>query len=131
MGDRANIYLEVPKSYGPEAERGGIYLYTHWKGHRWPEALRLALEFGRERWDDDIYLARIITTRVFADLTDTTGGGLSLVISDNSYPIIIADLVNQTVSFAEEGEEATPALRYGTRTFAEFVGQRAAHYPPK
>ena len=129
MGNRANIYMEMPRSYGRDPEHGGVYLYTHWDGDEWPEALRQALAFGRERWGDDQYLARIITTRVFADLTSTTGGGLSLVIGDNSYPIIVADLINQEVSFADEGEEADPTKRYARMSFADYVAQTIARYP--
>lgn len=129
MGDRANIYLELPTSYGPLAGVGGVYLYTHWAGARWPEALREALEFGRARWTDEIYLARIVTSRVFRDLVDSeTGGGLSLMIGDNGHPIIVADLINRTVSFAAEGDETFTTKRYGTQSFEEFVAQAPAGY---
>lgn len=46
MSDRANIYLEMP---GTDGESSGIYLYTHYSGYAWPEALREALTFGRGR----------------------------------------------------------------------------------
>lgn len=132
MGDRANIMLVMPKSYGPKAQNGGIYLYTHWSGFTFPEALRQALDFGRSRWNDDQYLARIITSRVFADLVDdTTGGGIGLTIGDNEpgRPVIVADLVNNTVSFADAGDEGYPSRRYGRMTFAEYVEQTEAHWP--
>lgn len=127
MGDRANIYLEMP---GKNDEPDGIYLYTHWSGYAWPERLREALIFGRGRWNDDQYLARIITSRVFADLAnDVTGGGVSLRLCDNGYPIIICDLLKQEVSFAEEGEERDPAHRRGHTSFEEYVEQDQADYP--
>lgn len=132
MGDRANIYLVMPKSYGPKAETGGIYLYTHWSGYRWPEALREALEFGKGRWNDDQYLARIITSRVFGDLVESeTGGGIGLTIGDNEHLITVANLVDNTVSFAEEGDETDPRKRFGTMTFAEYVAQEEADYPKR
>lgn len=128
MGDRANVYLEMS---GKDGQPDGIYLYTHWKGHAWPELLREALSFGRGRWNDDQYLARIITSRMFADLVDDeTGGGVSLRIADNEYPIIVCDLIHQRVSFAEEGSECDPEKRYGHMTFGGYVAQDRADYPP-
>jgi hypothetical protein len=132
MGDRANIMLVMPKSYGPKAENDGIYLYTHWAGYTFPEALRQALDFGRGRWNDDQYLARIITSQVFKMIhNDTTGGGIGLTIGDNEpgRPVIVVDLVNNAVSFAAEGDEGHPARRYGQMTFAEYVEQAEAHWP--
>lgn len=127
MGDRANIYLVVPAKGGGT---GGIYLYTHWSGCAWPERLREALEFGRDLWSDDQYLARIITSRVFSDCVDSkTGAGLSLVMGDNEHPIIICDLINHQVSFADEGEEANPDLRYGHLSFSDYVKQNKSNYP--
>jgi len=134
MGDRANIYLVTPKSYGPKAQVGGIYLYTHWSGYAFPEKLREALEFGKGRWDDDQYLARIITSRVFADLVDSeTGGGIGLTIGDNEIgrPVLVVDLINGTVSFAAEGDEGYPSRRYGQKTFAEYVAQDKAEWIKK
>lgn len=129
MGDRANIYIEMPTSYDSRTEPGGVYLYTHWMGSEWPEALRKALEFGRGRWSDESYLARIITSRVFADLVESeTGGGLSLILTDNEYSIIVVDLIGQTVSFADAGDEKFKTKRYGTRSFEEFVAQKVATY---
>jgi len=127
MGDRANIYLEMPT---PDGGRGGVYLYIHWSGESWPESLREALAFGRKRWNDDQYLARIITSRVFADLVDEeTGGGLSLRIGDNERPIIVVDLAGQTVSFAREGSETDPEQRQHSMSFEEFTAQPLASYP--
>ncbi len=127
MGDRANIYLEMP---GNDGAPSGVYLYTHYSGYEWPERLREALEFGRGRWDDDQYLARIITSRVFADLVDDeVGGGLSLRIGDNEYAIIVADLINRQVSFVDPGQERNPDKRYGHLSFNDYVKQERAEYP--
>lgn len=126
MGDRANIYLHMPAEAGG---KGGVYLYTHWAGYEWPEELRQALVFGRERWDDDQYLPRIITTRVFRDLVDsTTGGGLSVRIGDNEYPIICVDVANQQVGFAAEGAESQRSQWYDVVSFEEYVAQDKADY---
>lgn len=131
MGNRANIMLVLPKSYGPKAQNGGVYLYTHWAGHDFPEMLREALDFGRGRWNDDQYLARIITSRVFRNLVDdTTGGGIGLTIGDNEVgrPVLVVNLINNTVSFAAPGDEGHPARRYATMTFEEYVGQDRAEW---
>ncbi|HEY2193637.1 MAG TPA: hypothetical protein VGH76_15270 [Actinomycetospora sp.] len=132
MGDRANIYLELPTGYAPDSPKGGVYLYTHWNGSEWPERLREALAFGANRWTDDQYLARIITSRVFADLVDgEMGGGLSLALGDNSHPIIVVEVADQTVSFADEDDETDRDKRYGRVSFAEYVAQVRASYPAR
>lgn len=125
MGDRANIYLTTTAA--PER---GLYLYTHWSGYEWPEELREALLFGEGRWNDSQYLARIITSRVFRDLVDDqTGGGLSLDIGDNEYPITVVDLDARTVSFAPEGMHQDPKEWTHTKSFADYTAQARADYP--
>lgn len=127
MGDRANIYLQTPSN---DEKPAGIYLYTHWSGYRWPEALREALVFGKSHWNDPEYLGRIIASQVFSDIhNETTGGGLSLRIGDNSYPIIVCDIEAQEVSFAEAGSEADDSLRKHHISFTEYVDQERADYP--
>jgi hypothetical protein len=93
MGDRANIYLR------DSDDTSGMYLYTHNGGWAWPQRLQEALRFGESRWDDPAYLARIIDSRVFADLVhDTTGGGLSTELADDgNYPVLCVDLIGQRV----------------------------------
>ena len=84
MGDRANIVLR-------EKDTADIYVYTHWSGSEWPEAAPAPRAAGRGRWGDAQYLNRIIVREVFQDLTGDTGGGLSTVIGDNSYPLIVIE----------------------------------------
>lgn len=128
MGDRANIYLEM---LDKEEQPDGIYLYTHYYGYEWPERLREALEFGRGRWHDDQYLARIIISRVFADLVNNeTGGGVSLRLCDNEHPIIVCDLINQWVSFADPDSEREQTGR-GGMSFTDYIKQDRADYPPE
>lgn len=125
MGDRANIYLVDT----PDPSHG-IYLYTHWSGSGWPDELRKALERAKPRWGDDSYAARIIVSSVFANIhSDETGGGISTVIGDNSYPIIVVDLVSRMVSFAQEGLEGDRNEWTNTVSFADYVAQDVAHYP--
>ena len=128
MSDRANIYLEMP---GEDDQPSGIYLYTHYYGREWPEMLREALEFGRGRWNDEQYLARIIISRVFADLTDSElGGGVSLRIGDNNHPIIVCDLIKREVSFSTNGGERDCWVRRSHLSFVDYVKQDRADYPP-
>lgn len=125
MGDRANVYLELVAPTG-RTKSQGLYLYTHWSGSNWPEKLREALIFGKGRWTDDSYLTRIITSRMFDDLFDSeTGGGISLNITDNEYPVIIADLTHRTVSFAEEGDERDPSKRRLGMSFEDYISAPA------
>ena len=130
MGDRANIYL-TNDTYGENIDHAhGIYLYTHWSGYEWPEELRKALAFGRGRWSDPSYLTRIIADQMFKDIRDQeTGGGISLSIGDNSYPIVCVDLRNQRVGFAKEGQEGTFKLWKNVQSFADYVAEDAADYP--
>lgn len=125
MGDRANIYL-----IDNDDTTDGIYLYTHWNGYEWPERLRQALEFGRDRWSDPTYLARIITSKVFAELENsTTGGGLSTMLTDNEYDIIVVNLLTQRVAFAPPGKEGDPGTWSNVQTFEEFVNNKSAEWP--
>lgn len=116
MGDRANIYLK-------DSERGGIYLYTHWSGSEWPSLLQEAIAFGKDRWFDEPYLARIITSRVFRDLVDSTsGGGISTMLTDNEYPILCVDLMTGEVGLADPGIDHSDKGRWtDVRSFAEFL----------
>jgi hypothetical protein len=100
MGDRANIYLR------DSDDTSGIYLYTHDGAQTWPHRLQEALHFGRSRWNDPPYLARIITSRVFADLVfETIGGGLSTQLGDNQYPLLCVDLLGQRVGLYDYDDD--------------------------
>lgn len=114
MGDRANIYLY-------DSDTAGIYVYTHWNGSEWPQRLAEALEFGKERWSDPQYLARIIVTQVFKDLKGTTGGGVSTRIGDNGHPILCVDLMGEQVAIAKEGDEQDRDKWTGFMSFREFT----------
>lgn len=93
MGDRANIKVIQHEGATP------IYLYTHWSGSEWNKRLAAALEFGKSRWDDAAYLTRILISRMFSDLTDsTTGGGIGVdFMPDNEHSVIVVDIETQTV----------------------------------
>lgn len=132
MGDRANIFVvDRPKVAEDDTEASGIYLYTHWEGYNWPEKLRqaLRLETAKRRWRDEPYLLRIIVDHLFADLRGAeTGGGISTMMGDNSYPITVLDLVNRTVSWATPGLETDRDCWKGTLPFEEFINLAHADY---
>lgn len=126
MGDRANIFVV------DNDPTRGIYLYTHWNGHRWPEALRKALDSpqARDRWDDPAYLTRIVATQVFADLgASSTGGGISTWMCDSNRPVIVLDVVKGTVAFANHPHEHQRQDWYDQMSFDEFTAQEKADYP--
>ena len=93
MGDRGNIVIK--DSRGME-----IYLYTHWYGTELPQTLRVALQRGRDRWYDDLYLARIIFSEMIKDdVLGTTGFGIGTYQCDANHPDIVVDVPNQTVGY--------------------------------
>lgn len=77
MGDRANIVIQEEKG-------GKIYLYTHWAGTELPATLQAALRRGKDRWDDESYLARIIFCEMVKGQEMTEAGyGISTYEGDN------------------------------------------------
>ena len=100
MGVRANVYVK-------DGDEHGVYLYTHWSGHELPGIVQEALRRGSDRHNDGQYLARIVFQEMLDGDTGTTGYGISAVMGDNSYPIIVLDpnASPPTVAFAKEGEE--------------------------
>lgn len=137
MGDRANIAVE---SNGKR-----VYLYTHWCGYEVPNIVAAALSRGKDRWKDASYLARILFCELISYsrgdnidnaslnttilLTETTGFGISAEIGDNSYPLLVVNCDNGTISFenAPNIEDFMDALGL-VYTFEQFVslkeGQR-------
>jgi len=93
MGDRGNVAVTV------EANKPPIYFYTHWGGSNILDHVQDALDIGRSRWNDPPYLARIIFCSMMrgADLTGTTGFGISHEVCDNEHPIVEVDIPNRVV----------------------------------
>lgn len=91
MGDRANIkFVEV--------EGGEIFFYTHWSGTELPEILAAALDRGRDRWNDESYLARIIFSEMVKDdLGSNTGAGISTYRTDYEYDDLIVSVKDQRI----------------------------------
>jgi len=91
MGDRGNVYVHA-------GDFPGVYLYSHWGGSGLAETTRRALARGRDRWDDDQYLARIIFCEMVKnDLEGTTGYGISAYQGDGDL-ICSVDCETKTVT---------------------------------
>ncbi len=95
MGDRANICYHD--------DGGTIYFYTHWDGEELPNILRAALLRGKDRWNDNAYLARVIFCEMIKDdVLGLTGYGISTYLMDNEHPLIYVYPGDQTVSIGEK-----------------------------
>ena len=96
MGDRANVVVQ-------EEDGGKIFLYTHWGGYRLPEVLQSALKRGRNRWNDDAYLTRIIFCEmVKGSEMEETGYGISTYECDNEHEHLVVDIKTQQVICGEK-----------------------------
>lgn len=119
MGDRANIAVLQYES-GSNGKRNTVILYTHSGGYSLPEDLMVALERGKNRWEDTQYLSRIIFCQMVGkDFDGTTGYGITTQVQDNSYPILVVDPGNGKVYLADEQDLYTPTST--VRTFQEYV----------
>ena len=95
MGDRGNIVFQ-------EYDNGTIYMYTHWGGSELPQVVARALDRGRDRWNDEPYLARILFSELVKDdIEGDTGYGLSTTLGDGSKNVYIFPST-QTVRFKDE-----------------------------
>lgn len=88
MGDRGNIIVKDGEST--------VYLYTHWTGSDLPETLKGALSRGKDRWDDGLYLTRVIFQDMIGNDKDITGFGISSVYGDGGTDLRV-DIDKQTV----------------------------------
>jgi len=123
MGDRANV---VVKDQWNDERR--VVLYTHWGGAGLPAILKAALERGKDQWDDDQYLARVIFCEMLKNhgadcLEKTTGLGISAGVGDNEYPLLVVDCKAKTVHEAPEGDPNVASA--GPWSFADYPGQWA------
>jgi hypothetical protein len=120
MGDRGNI---VVKQSRPEDSY--IYLYTHWNGSEIAETLQNALKRGKDRWDDEQYLTRIIFSEMVKDsIMDTDGFGISTYQGDNEHDFLVVDSNTQTVSRVREGDPGAKPKE--TWSFEKFVDLKVA-----
>jgi len=102
MGDRANICIvQHPR----KNKVGTVYLYTHWGGDTLPQRLQNALQRGKERWDDEPYLGRILFCGMLPSeerWADLAGYGITSYITDNEHNILVVDCTTKTVGLATE-----------------------------
>lgn len=89
MGERNIIFLV----------NDNIYLYSHWDtAESLRDVLKSALIRGKERWDDRIYLNRIIFCEMIKDeVLELTGYGLSNFMPDGEV-VLEVDVDNQKVN---------------------------------
>lgn len=110
MGDRGNIVVQ-------DDFDGRIYLYTHWGGTEIQETAANALAKWRGRWDDAVYLRRLILNELQGDDRGETGFGISAKLTDNEHPIVVLDCSRQMAwNEKENGEKLTQEV-----PFEEFV----------
>src|SRR5438046_10751267 len=92
MGDRGNIKLVGKRHFA-----NPVYLYTHLGGSDLKETLAMALEKGRDRWNDGSYLARVIFQGLIGTDDGVTGYGLSSSPTDNEHPFLVVDVDANTI----------------------------------
>lgn len=122
MGDRGNILVTSRQaSERIDDEHPGVFVYTHWHGYRMHELAARALDStaGRDRWNDDSYLTRIIADVVSEEIgRGPTGMGISDRLQDNEHAIVVVDPATQTVWFSPEGSYQP---NEGAQPFEEFI----------
>lgn len=92
MGTRRNIKM---------MQDGGtaMFFYQHWDGDELPSTLQSALKRGKERWDDEPYLGRIIFSEMIApNPMELTGFGLTTYPTDGTI-ICTVDASKKTVEY--------------------------------
>lgn len=127
MGERANIVIRADES--GLAAKEGVFLYTHWRSRDLPEILRIALASGRNYWNDEPYLARII----FDEMVDNnqggeTGFGISTRLGDNEPDLLV--LWKGSVYLVPEAEYdkygfvilESHTHEYPNITFRDYIG---------
>ena len=96
MGARGNIVIVQ------QASDNDLYFYTHWNGYKLPKTLKEALIRGKNRWNDEPYLARIIFCEMIKDdLMEETGFGISTYECDNNHENLVVDVDKQTVQWQD------------------------------
>jgi len=114
MGDRGNIVLRYSP---PEEQPQEIFLYTHSRGSDIGGVLQAALA-KKWRWNDEIYLARIIFDELIGrDQGEETGYGLSPFVGDNEHDYLVVDFAAQKV--LQQDPESRKTKK--SWTFEEFA----------
>jgi hypothetical protein len=117
MGDRSNVTLVFDSD--PDKV---VDIYAHWSGEDLFKTVREAIA-ENERWDDDRYLARIITSRVLATAVDPIlGFGISPKSTHDwcEYPSLVVDLASNRVAF-RNSDDTSPIGDDEGDSFADFI----------
>lgn len=100
MGDRGNIKMTQ------QGETADLYFYTHYSGSNLGAILKSALVRGRSRWEDEMYLARIIFCEmVKGDEQGLTGAGIGVAQGDGAVEFTV-DVASQTVRDSGDNEQS-------------------------
>lgn len=102
MGDRVNIVIQ-----GRDNSR--VYLYSHWDGESVLKSAVAGLKSSRV--NDEQYLARIVFQSMLGGDTGETGYGISALIGDNQYPVLVIDAAAMNTSVHFEKEDKSPLTK--------------------
>lgn len=104
MGDRGNIAIKQDA----RIDKGKmVYLYTHWGGSGVCKDLAIALDRGRDQWENESHLTRIIFCQMVSnsdDLKGVRGYGISTYETDNEHPIPVVDCEKQIIRLTNNGQ---------------------------
>ncbi len=115
MGDRANVFVRED----PKNAKTGVYLYTHWSGHKLPLLLQAALK-KRERWDDPQYLSRVIFQEMIGEDKGCTGFGISARIGDGGYGLLVVDPGEKSVTLLSKRDGGRAVGSWSMDDFCEL-----------
>jgi hypothetical protein len=111
MGDRSNIVVMQDNNQS-------VWLYGHWMGE---DAIGIVGEVlsRKQRWTDAPYLTRMIFEKMIEGSIDKeTGFGISTMMQDNEYPIIILNPMKEEAWIEEyiwgkgESRVITPVVSF-------------------
>ena len=107
MGNRAQVKLILEAATTLETA-DVVYFYTHYYAEAIPQALQNALREGAKRWDDSVYLSRVVFSHILL-LIASAGSSAEQVLHDpsglgiSSKPIdgneVVVDVVNKNICF--------------------------------
>ncbi len=109
MGDRSNIIIVYEND-------DKIGFYTHWGGSHLPNTLKDALIRGKNRWDDESYLARIIFSEMIKEeILEETGYGI--------YPVNSISYEEDHSSIYVFMKKKEVSIGQIVRTFEDYIKQ--------
>lgn len=92
MSTRGNVVIV-------EDDQPKLYFYSHYDSYDLPETVANALDRGRDRWDYEPYLNRILFSEMIKDnVLRNNGFGIDTVKGDGGIEVYV-DPTNQTVKF--------------------------------